>query len=186
MPRGKKSIIDESNLPVINTDEETGTIPFFLIDETYGVACDQYGYMLCKKKSANKTIKDEEGNLDHIESYYTWTPFKYTGTFESIIKCYIEQKERGLNKRLVKQKDFKKLLEIREEIYSIVYKAFNTNGINKEFLSVSNLLDQKVELENEIKNVIELKNNLTKQCNELEKLIKEKRKIIVEKHTAKK
>lgn len=102
MPR--KTLAD-TELPIEETDIEEGTLPFFLIDDEYGIACDQYCYMLCKKKRANRTIKDEDGKPNHIESYWSWTPFKYTGTFQSIMETYVEQKERGLNKRIVKSNE---------------------------------------------------------------------------------
>lgn len=190
MPRGrKKALVEETELPIIETENEEGTIPFFLIDDEFGIACDQYTYMLCRKKRSNKTVKDENGKPDHIEVYWNWTSYRYTNTFESIMECYVTQKERDLNKKLVKEKDFKEILKNYEEIHNIIRKAFDIKGLNKDFISISSigsLIDQRVKLESEINAIEETKNNLMKKCNELEKLIKEKRKIVVEKHTPKK
>ena len=138
--------------------------------------------MLCKKKRANRTIKDEDGKPNHIESYWSWTPFKYTGTFQSIMETYVEQKERGLNKRIVKSKDFKQIIETYNTIYKIISNSLDVEGLNKSFMSVTSLLDQKEKLLQEISEVHELKEDLLKEYNELQALIKEKRKIIVEKH----
>lgn len=179
MPR--KTLAD-TELPIKETDIEEGTLPFFLIDDEYGIACDQYCYMLCKKKRANRTIKDEDGKPNHIESYWSWTPFKYTGTFQSIMETYVEQKERGLNKRIIKSKDFKEILETYNKIYKIISDALDIEGLNKSFMSVTSLLDQKEKLLQEISEVHELKEDLLKEYNELQILIKEKRKIIVDKH----
>ena len=183
MPR--KTLAD-TELPIKETDIEEGALPFFLIDDEYGIACDQYCYMLCKKKRANRTIKDEDGKPNHIESYWSWTPFKYTNTFQSIMETYVEQKERGLNKRIVKSKDFKQIIETYNTIHKIISNSLDVEGLNKSFLSVTSLLDQKEKLLQEISEVHELKEDLLKEYNELQALIKEKRKIIVDKHTAKK
>lgn len=172
----------KTELPIEETDIEEGTLPFFLIDDEYGIACDQYCYMLCKKKRANRTIKDEDGKPNHIESYWNWTPFKYTGTFQSIMETYVEQKERGLNKRIIKSKDFKEILETYNKIHKIISDALDIEGLNKSFMSVTSLLDQKEKLLQEISEVHELKEDLLKEYNELQILIKEKRKIIVDKH----
>lgn len=179
MPR--KTLVN-TELPIEETDIEEGTLPFFLIDDEYGIACDQYCYMLCKKKRANRTVKDEDGKPNHIESYWSWTPFKYTGTFQSIMETYVEQKERGLNKRIVKSKDFKQILETYNKIHKIISNSLDVEGLNKSFMSVTSLLDQKEKLLQEISEVHELKEDLLKEYNELQTLIKEKRKIIVDKH----
>ena len=187
MPRGrKKVIVEETELPIIDTDDEAGNIPFFLIDEEFGISCDQYGYMLCRKKRANRTIKNEEGNDDHIETYWMWTAYKYTSTFESIMNCYVKQKERDLNKKLIKEKDFKAILEHYKQIHQIIKNALSVEGLNKDFISMSSLIDQRKKLEDEIKDVETYKNSLKQKCDELQEAIKEARKIVVEKHKPKK
>lgn len=185
MPRGKKTLV-YPELKVIETENEEGTIPFFLIDDEFGIACDQYCYMLCRKKRANKTVKDEDGELIHIESYWMWTAYKYTNSFESIMNTYVSQKERDINKKLVKEKDFKNIIKTYQEIHEIIKNALDVEGLNKDFLSCSTLIDQRTKLEGDIKLVRELKTKLEKECGELEKLIKEKRKIIIDNSTVKK
>lgn len=186
MPRGKKIIADETELKIIETENEEGTIPFFIIDDEFGIACDQYCYMLCRKKRANKTVKDEDGNPSHIESYWMWTSYRYTNSFESIMNTYVSQKERDINKKLVKEKDFKNIIKTYQDIHEIIKNAFDVEGLNKDFLSHSTLIDQRAELEADIKATKELRNKLSKECEELEKLIKEKRKIVIENSTIKK
>lgn len=187
MPRGRKKVItEETELPIIDTNDEAGNIPFFLIDEEFGISCDQYGYMLCRKKRANRTIKNEEGNDDHIETYWMWTAYKYTSTFESIMKCYVSQKERDLNKKLIKEKDFKAILENYKQIHQIIKNALSVEGLNKDFISMSSLIDQRKKLDDEIKDVETYKNSLKQKCDELQEAIKEARKIVVEKHKPKK
>lgn len=186
MPRGKKSITDEAELKVIETENEEGTIPFFIIDDEFGIACDQYCYMLCRKKRANKTVKDENGQPTHIESYWMWTSYRYTNSFESIMNTYVSQKERDINKKLVKEKDFKNIIKTYQDIHEIIKNALDIEGLNKDFLSCSTLIDQRAELEGEIKRVKELKDKLAKECGELEDLIKEKRKIVIDNSTIKK
>lgn len=186
MPRGKKTIADETELKIIETENEEGTIPFFIIDDEFGIACDQYCYMLCRKKRANKTVKDENGQPTHIESYWMWTSYRYTNSFESIMNTYVSQKERDINKKLVKEKDFKNIIKTYKDIQEIIKNAFNIESLNKDFLSCSALIDQRAKLEGEIKRVEEVKDKLIKECDELEKLIKEKRKIVIDNSTIKK
>lgn len=180
MPRGRKAQTEEIELKIIETEDEDGTIPFFLIDDEFGIACDQYCYMLCRKKRANRTVKDENGKPSHIEAYWMWNSYKYTNSFLSIVETYVSQKEKDLNKKFVKEKDFKNIVKNYEQIHEIIKKTFDIEGLNKEFLSHNILIDQRAELDKEIKATKELKDKLVKECEELETLIKEKRKIIID------
>ena len=185
MPRGRKKA-EDTELPIITTEEESGTTPFFLIDDEFGIACDQYSYMLCRKKRATRTVKDEDGNDDHIEEYWMWSAYRYTSTFESIMQCYVKQKERDLNKKLIKEKDFKAILKNYEEIHEIIKNALSVEGLNKDFISINSLIDQRAKLQDEIQAVEKDMNTLKKQCEELQSTIKEARKIVVENHKPKK
>ena len=44
---------------IIVTNKEEGAIPFFIIDDRYGVAVNQYSYMLVVKKNAYRTITSD-------------------------------------------------------------------------------------------------------------------------------
>lgn len=55
MARGKPNLaanVNENN--IINTNEHTGSVPFFIIDDEYGIAADEYCYALCIGKKAYK------------------------------------------------------------------------------------------------------------------------------------
>lgn len=175
-----------NDLPVKETDIEEGNIPFFLIDDEYGVTADNYCYMLCYKKKMNRSVKNEDDVITHIESYYNWTPLKYTNTFQSIIECYMTIKERKLSSRLVKNKDYKEFINIQNEIKDIISKAFDTNGVNKEFVSFCDLIDHKEKLLQEIEELSALKDKVVDMANDLLNIIKKKRKIIINETEGKK
>lgn len=177
-----RDIIEENpNLKVIETNKEEGVMPFFMIEDVYGVAVDERQYMLCKKKSAKKIVKDDEGNPSHIETYYRWDSFKYTHFFKDIIECYVELKDRELNISFEKNAEFKDILKNQQEIKNILNRTFSNNyKINKDVLECSDLIDLKESLKLEINNVkLELK-DIMKQKDELITMIKEQRKIIVD------
>lgn len=186
MPRIKKSLVETTDLPIVETDNEEGSLPFFLIEDDYGIACDVNSYSLVQRKRSNKTVKDENGKEDHVEVYWKWDAFRWTNTMPSILHCYVKCKEKELNRKLSKEKDFKKVLANYQEIYNIIEKALSVEGENKRLLSASSIIDQTSELDAEIKTLRDRRLKLEKECNELEKLIKEKRKIIVGEHKVKK
>lgn len=176
---GRVSLTESTDLDVIETGIEEGCIPFFLIEENYGVSVDDLCYKLCERRKANRTIKDENGNPDHVETYFLWTAFKYLSSFKQSIECYCKIKERKLNARKVKNADYKELINTQNEIKRIVAKALKTDGVNKEFVSFCDLTDKKEELLREIEEVRALKKTLNDESESLINLIKEKRRIII-------
>lgn len=174
----RKSLLD-SNLPVIESEIEEGNIPFFIIEENYGVACDQYCYSLVKRKKCNRTIKSTDKDGDYIESYYKWDGISYVSTFAATINSYVQQKERELNARLVKSKDYHALINIQNEIKDIVRKAFKASGPNKEIVTYSDLVDSKAELLRDLDELKSIKNQTVEAVDSLMELVKEKRSIIL-------
>lgn len=179
MPRGKRNLSETTNLPIIPTDKEEGQIPYFLLDDEWGISCDERQEILVRKKSANRTIKDESGIETHIEQYYTWECIAYTNSFTHAISVYVDKKGKAKKSKLIKSKDYKELVEIQNEINSIISKALNFNGVNKEFLSITSLLDEKSKLKEELISLKETKIQVEKEVENLMDLIKEKRAIIV-------
>jgi hypothetical protein len=180
MAKGKKSLLETTDLPIIATDKEEGQIPYFIIDDKYGVSCDERCEMLCRKKKASRTIKDEEGNPHHVETYYMWESFCYTNSFSSCVENYINIKDRELKKeRLIKTKDYNKMIEIQQEIKRIIDNSFSSNGNNKEFLSITHTIDQQAKLNEELIVLKNLKNQVQDETDKLMQLIKEKRAIII-------
>ena len=118
MPRGvRKKLTETTELPVIHTEEETGNIPFFILeDDKYGIATDKVSYSLVRRKQASKTVKDEEGNEDHVETYYMWESFKWGRTIESVVDSYIRHKTKELDSTLVKEHDINKINNNRDNV----------------------------------------------------------------------
>ena len=169
----------ETSLEKRDLGAEEGYIPFFLIEDDYGIAADEYCYMLCQRKKMNRTVKDENGNPAYVESYLYWRALKYSGTFQNAIECYVEIKERQLNARHVKNKDYQKVIDVYNEIREIVANAFSATGINQEFLSFGDLLSQKNKLLNEIDELSDIKYKVETAADDLLQIIKDKRKIII-------
>lgn len=175
MAKGKKSLFettDPSN--IIETDKEEGQIPFFIIDEEYGIAADNMCYMLVIAKKAGRTIEDNK-----VETYIKWEPVAYVNTLAQAINDYAIKKERKLNRKLSKSKDLTEIKNNQIIINNIIKKALSVNGQNKEVFDTLELLQTKedvLKLINEVKNA---KEEAIKMFDEFEELIKEKRKIII-------
>lgn len=180
MARGRKPLTELTDLPLVETELEEGQIPFFLIDEEYGVNCDQYCYMLVKKKRATRTIKDEDGKPHHVESYWSWISLKYANTFQYIIECYVSIKGKDLNKKLVKSTDYKDLIKTQEQIRDILNNMFSLN-YNKDFLTVGDKVDTLNGLSKDLKELENTRDMLKKECDDLLAFIKETRKIVMDK-----
>lgn len=182
MARGKgkqslKELLDESQLT--QTDEETGTIPFWIIDDTYGVAVNQYEFSLVERKEMTRSIKDESGNIAGGEIYYTWQFCKSASSFEDALITYCKVTERKLLTKLVKCKDFREIVKIRLQIQKTINDSFKIDGINKDLLSACNTIESHQELDIKITETNKLINDVTKQANDFIEFIKEKQTIIV-------
>ena len=179
MPRGKRNLSETTNLPIIPTDKEEGQIPYFILDDEWGISCDERQEILVRKKSANRTIKDENGVETHIEQYCMWECIAYTNSFTHTISTYVDKKGKAKKSKLIKSKDYKDLIAIQNEIKSIIAKALDFNGINKEFLSITSILDERAKIEEELKLLRGTKELIEAETDKLLQLIKEKRTIIV-------
>lgn len=179
MAKGKKSLLETTDLPIIETDIEEGLIPYFLIEDEWGINCDERNEILVRKRIASRTIKDENDVENHIEQYVVWEAETYSNTFTHTIECYINKKDKGEKSKLIKSKDYKDLISIQNEIKSNISKALDFNGINKEFLSITSILDERAEIEEELKLLREAKKQIEIETDKLLQLIKEKRSIII-------
>lgn len=179
MAKGKKSLLETTDLPIIETDIEEGLIPYFLIEDDWGINCDERNEILVRKRIASRTIKDENDVEDHIEQYVVWEAETYSNTFTHTIECYINKKNKEEKSKLIKSKDYKELISIQNEIKSNISKALDFNGINKEFLSITSILDERAKIEEELKLLRETKKQIEIETDKLLQLIKEKRSIII-------
>lgn len=180
MARGKKSLIETTNLPIEKTDKEEGQIPYFIIDDEWGVSCDERNEILVHKRLANRTIKDENNIDTYIEQYYSWESICYTSNFTTAIDIYANKKEKEKKSKLIKTKDYKDVIKIQEEIKEIIQEALSfENSKNKEYLSTTSIIDKRAKLEEEILLLKETKEEVEKETEKLLKMIKEKNKIII-------
>ena len=181
MARGKQSLKETLDPSLITkTDIEEGDIPFFLIENGYGVSVDKYGYNLVERKEMTRSVKDEKGNVVGGETYYTWNFSKSAGSFEDALLAYTRVTERKLMSKLVKCADFRKLVAIRLQIQNTINNAFKIDGINSTLLDACNTIQGHEDLKVKITEVNKLADNATEQFNNLIDTIKEKRKIIVQ------
>lgn len=131
----RKTLLEmETDLDVINTDNEEGTVPTFRFNDDleYGISADELNYILVKRNKANKKVTEPN---EHIETYYMWKPIAYLGTFEKALKCYVEYKE----KEMASNGDYclADINNIRKEIYDIIdISTKNKDKINKLIESI--------------------------------------------------
>lgn len=175
-----KSIVEQNpDLKVVETNIDEGAIPFCLIDDEYGISCDEYCYSLVRKKRANRKITNDEGE-EVIEKYNSWAREAYCGTIFQIVECYADY---SLREKL-KDKQFMEVSQVAktvEEMRARVRK-FTTNFImdaNTEY--VGKLEHQRAKLLQEIEDLIDSKEKLKEQYEELADLMGKTKKLMMEK-----
>lgn len=179
MAKGKKSLLETTDLPIIVTDIEEGQVPYFIIDDEWGISCDERQEILVRKKIASRTIKDENDNEDHVEQYFMWDSIAYVKTFTNAIEIYVDRKGKSEKTKLKKSKDYNDLIKIQNEIKSIIARSLDFNSINKDFLSITSILDERTKLEEELNMLKETKKQILQETEKLFDLIKQKRSIII-------
>lgn len=179
MPRGRRKKTEEIELPIIETNNEIGAIPFFILEENkYGVYTDKMSYSLVRRKKSSKTVKNDDGIDDHIETYYNWESFKWTRTFKDIIEAYIEHREKELDSTLTKEHDLDKINDNRNKIFPMLQRAFSTTGDNKKVFEFCDLIEQKDRVLKDLEEIKEMRNQLKNTIDEMENILKSKRKLI--------
>jgi hypothetical protein len=179
MAKGKKSLLETTDLPIIETNIEEGTIPYFVLDKEWGIACDERQEILVHKRIASRTIKNEQGVDDHVEQYVMWDSICYPHTFTHAIEIYVDKKGKLAKSKLNKSTDYSDLVKIQNDIKSTIANALDFSGVNKEFLSVTSILDERTKLEEELKMLKQTKEQVLQETEKLLELVKEKNKIII-------
>lgn len=179
MARGKKSLLETTDLPIVETDKEEGQLPYFLIDDDWGIACDERNEILVRKRIASRTVVNDDTNEKYVEQYTMWDSICYPSNFTNTINCYVDKKSKELKKKITRTKDIKKVLEVENEIKNIIARSLKVDGVNKEFLSVTSILDERTKLEEELKLLRENKEKVELEVDKLLTLVKEKRSIII-------
>ena len=174
MARGKK--VDET-LPVIKSDVEEGNIPNILITENYGIEVQDnpITYSCVEKKLANKTSEDGT----HVIQYYKWTPFPaYCGTLEQAIKRILDKsvaQELGECTKLEMQVAIDKIVETQRNFSKSLDFSFASESVKM----LSNIDKRYKEVEEKLKGIERMENELVNSADKLMDLIREKRRIIV-------
>jgi hypothetical protein len=185
--KGKQSAIANLDDSQINqVDEESGKVPFFLIDKDYGVTVNQYGFELVERTDGKRYSKDDKGEVTGCEIYDKWIFCKSASGFEDAILAYSQVTERKLMSKLVKCKDFRKLVEIRLRILKTINNAFKIDGVNKDLLSACNTIESHQELEIRIKEMNKMFDAASIKFDNFMEFIKEKQAIIVKRTEPKK
>ena len=174
MARGKR--LDE-NLPVIKTDTEEGSIPNILITDNFGIEVQDspVTYSCVEKKLSNKTSEDGKS----IIQYYKWTPFPaYCVTLEQAIK-------RILEKSVAQKLERNTKLEMQAAVDKVVetYRDFSKSlnlSFHEDTIKIMSDIDKRYrEMEEKLKGLERLEDELVNNSDKLMELIKEKRRIIV-------
>lgn len=179
MARGKKSLLETTELPIITTDIEEGQIPYFILDDEWGISCDDRNEILVHKRVASRTIKDESGVEIHVEQYFMWESISYPSTFTKAIELYVDKKGKAMKSKIVKSKDYNDLISIQNDIKTTITKALDFNSVNKDFLAITSILDERAKLEEQLKLLRETKEQVICETEKLLQLVKEKRSIIM-------
>jgi hypothetical protein len=188
MARGKQTLAETVKPEdIIATEEETGSIPFFIIDDEYAISGGYGDYALVIKKSASRQGKEENGeDKNKVYTYYKWNELKYLPTVEGVIETYAEVKERNLNKKLIKSKDLQDLIQIRLEIKDIIHKALSLKTMDNQTKEVCDLTDtiQKLkgtinETKADLKELRNLKNQTISEIKEARKIIVDRDKPVI-------
>lgn len=113
----------DENLPIKKTDIIDGNIPYLLIDEYYGVACDNYNEILVKKTKARRTNKEDPNNI-FIEEYTKWIDISYYKDLNGALNGYVLRKDRETRMALTEPADLKYLVTEHKKVIDNLCKLF--------------------------------------------------------------
>ena len=180
MARGKQSLI-EITAPenIIETNEETGSIPFFDIDTEYAVSGCYEDMALVTKKKASKTGKVDNGeDPTKVYTYYRWDELKYDSEFAGVLDCYLKVKRLNAFKGQ-RTKDIKDLIKIEQDLSDYIHDLLDVRT-NEQFKQVCNLTDTVLYLKEQITEAKSVLSEYHKLIKDADKEFKEAKQIIVE------
>lgn len=180
MARGKQSLV-ETTAPenIIETQEEVGSIPFFDIDESYGVSGCYADMALVVKKNASKTGKEENGeDPNKVYTYFRWDELKYDARLSGILDLYLKEKRLKAFKSQ-RTKDIKDLIRIEQELYDYIHSILDINE-NEQFKNVCNLTDTVLYLKHQIEEARKVLSDYHKLIEDTQSEFKKGKAIIVD------
>lgn len=179
MGKGRKTLIEENqNLEVVESTETVGVAPFLMIDDEYGISCDDCCYALCRKKIINKKV--EIDGVAKIEQRVSWQKISYGAAIFEVLKSYMNKKPL----KDLKDKQFLKAEEVMQIIKNTADKADDCmqkliydNDVEK----LGKLEATRRILTNEINDLIKMKNDLKSEYDKTMAIIKEASKLQMKK-----
>ena len=181
MARGRKAKT-ETVAPedILNIGEEIGT-PNIIIDDEFGISGKLLDYTLAQKKIATRTAKEEdienygEDCVGKVIQYYKWDDIGYFGTIQACYEKYIAVNTLTGIKKLEKEKDFGKVVDIFKQARDTINKSLQMLQLDEESAHTCELYDDITTLRTAIKEA----NKVIDEAESLHELIKEKRQIII-------
>ena len=180
MPR--KSLAETvSPEDIIYKDEDIGSVPNLLLPDekkeyTYGIYTDDFGYHIVKLKDAYKT-EDIDGE-SRVIHYNQWVELKHLSTFTSAYLMYIEMITKRKDAQTKKSKNIQDIIDNHNYIKTIVEDSLK-GIVNDQSVKVTETADKLSELNAEMSKARQQLRQMIAECDELTKLIKEKRKIVI-------
>ena len=108
-----------------------------------------------------------------------WEAISYPSNFTKAIEIYVDKKGKEKKSKLIKSKDYNDLISIQNDIKSTIAKALDFDSVNKDFLSITSVIDKRAKLEEELISLKEIKEQVEIETEKLLELIKEKNRIII-------
>ncbi len=180
MPR--KSLAETvSPEDIVYKDEDIGSVPNLLLPDekkeyTYGIYTDDFGYHIVKLKDAYKT-EDIDGE-SRVVHYNQWVELKHLSTFNSAYVMYVDMITKRKDAQIKKSKNIQDIIDSHNYIKTIVEDSLK-GILNDQSIKVAENIDKLSELNSEMSKARQQLRQMVIECDELTKLIKEKRKIVI-------
>lgn len=166
---------------IIYKDEDIGSVPNIVLPDekkeyTYGIYTDDYGYHVVKLKDAHKT--EEVDGENKVVHYNQWVELKHLSSFSAAYLAYIEIITKRKDAQIKKSKNIQDIIDSHNYIKSIVEESLNSVAVDQA-TKVTAAVDELFDLKTEMAKARQQLQQMVAECDELTKLIKEKRKIVI-------
>jgi hypothetical protein len=180
MAKGRQSLVETTHPDdIIETNEETGSIPFFDIDNEYSISGCYDDLALVIKKNASKKGKSENGeDPNKVYTYYRWDELKYDSELSGIFEIYLKVKRLNAFKGQ-RSKDIKELIKIEQDLYDFIHNKLDIKA-NEQFKQVCNLTDTVLYLKEQITAAKSVLNDYNKLIADADAKFREGKQIIVD------
>ena len=170
MGRGKPNMatnVEEEN--IIITDENSGAVPFYQIDNEWGITADEHSYALSNGKIAHRKETIDEKEV--IISYKRWSKVSYHDSIWAVLKAYAKRKER-MDLSQLKNADIGEIAQISESIKNVITQKMNEYAYDFNIEEIGELEQTKKRLTREIEELVAMKESLQNEYDETVALLK--------------